>query len=109
MFKNSWVDLSKSIGAYLYALPQSSVVLLALRFQSNFCIVRCSPFCGYGFQDGDFLTVRIAYSFSHILKNTTLVAGPGIAPGTEAYETSEILLLQPAIVYYAVTSSVGST
>jgi hypothetical protein len=27
-----------------------------------------------------------------------LVAGPGIAPGTRAYETLEILLLQPAIV-----------
>ena len=28
-----------------------------------------------------------------------LVAGPGIAPGTRAYETLEILLLQPAIDY----------
>ena len=28
-----------------------------------------------------------------------LVAGPGIAPGTRAYETLEILLLQPAIVW----------
>ena len=27
-----------------------------------------------------------------------LVAGPGIAPGTRAYETLEILLLQPAIL-----------
>ena len=26
-----------------------------------------------------------------------MVAGPGIAPGTRAYETLEILLLQPAI------------
>ena len=27
-----------------------------------------------------------------------MVAGPGIAPGTGAYETPEILLLQPAII-----------
>jgi len=108
MFKDLCVE---SLRGVWYQPPSTTtlLVLLVLRFQSNFCIVRCSPFCGYGFQDGDFLTVRIAYSFSHILKNTTLVAGPGIAPGTEAYETSEILLLQPAIVYYAVTSSVGST
>ena len=29
--------------------------------------------------------------------NFRLVAGPGIAPGTRAYETLEILLLHPAI------------
>ena len=29
-------------------------------------------------------------------RTVILVAGPGIAPGTRAYETLEILLLQPA-------------
>ena len=32
-----------------------------------------------------------------LLTLSTMVAGPGIAPGTGAYETPEILLLQPAI------------
>ena len=97
MFKNLCVE---SLRGVWYQPPYTTtlLVLSVLRFQSNFCIARCSPFCGCGFQDGDFLTVRIAYSFSHILKNITLVAGPGIEPGPRAYETLELPFLYPATV-----------
>ena len=43
------------------------------------------------------IRINSAAQLPTVLQGTKMVAGPGIAPGTGAYETPEILLLQPAI------------
>jgi len=46
------------------------------------------------FERDDFINLSTE---AKLLLNNRLVAGPGIEPGTEAYETSEIPFLYPAI------------
>ncbi len=46
---------------------------------------------------GSALAFRTGFPQTQCLPENALVAGPGIAPGTRAYETLEILFLYPAI------------